>query len=120
MAKFLFIFRNDGEARSKMTPDEMQKNHQNWDRWLKEGLKKGWLVDVGDGLKPETRVVHADRLVTDGPFVESKEVVGGFTVIEADTIDAAAEIAKGCPMFLGGGTGGTVEVRPLWGFTLAS
>jgi hypothetical protein len=120
MTRFLFIFRSDRDANGRMTPEEMQKNHQNWDRWLKEGLKKGWLVDVGDGLKPEGRIVNREKVVTDGPFVESKEIVGGFTIIQAETIEAAAEIAKGCPMFLKGGTGGRVEVRPLWGFTLQS
>ena len=48
----------------------------------------------------------------DGPFVESKEVVGGYSIAQANTIDAAAELAKGCPIFL---TGGNVEVRPLAG-----
>jgi hypothetical protein len=47
--------------------------------------------------------------------VEAKEIVGGFTIVKADTIDAAAEIAKDCPCLL---TGGTVEVRPLEGYTL--
>jgi hypothetical protein len=47
----------------------------------------------------------------DGPFVESKEIVGGFSIIQADTIDAAAELAKSCPALL---SGGHVEVRVLW------
>jgi len=118
MAKFLFVFRSDNDAHYKMTPDEMQQNHQRWVQWLGEGIQKGWVVDVGDGLSAEGRVVDAKKVVTDGPFVESKEVVGGFTIVQAGTIDAAAEIAKGCPMFQEGGTGGTVEVRPLWGFTM--
>ena len=57
------------------------------------------------------------NVVTDGPFVEAKEIVGGFTIVQADSIDGAAEIAKGCPCLL---TGGRVEVRPLEGFTLNS
>ena len=118
MANFLFIFRNDPTVLRKRTSEEMQNNHENWDRWLKEGNERGWLVDMGDGLKPEGRLVNAHRIVTDGPFAESKEVVGGFTIVRAQTIDEAAQIAKGCPMFLKGGAGGTVEVRPLMGFTL--
>ena len=55
--------------------------------------------------------MSAQKVVSDGPFVEVKEVVGGFSVVVADTIDAAAEFAKGCPVLL---RGGTVEVRPLW------
>ena len=52
--------------------------------------------------------MHSNKVVTDGPFVESKEIVGGYSIVQADTIDAAAEIAKGCPGLLGGGK---VEVR---------
>ena len=60
----------------------------------------------------EGRVVNASKVVTDGPFVESKEIVGGYSIVQADTIDAAAELAKGCPGLL---CGGKVEVRPLAG-----
>lgn len=120
MTKFLFIFRSNNGAQYKMTPEQMQQNHQRWMEWLGDGLKKGWVVDVGDGLKSEGRVVGAEQVVTDGPFVESKEVVGGFTIVQAESIDAAADLAKGCPMFHSGGTGGKVEVRPLWGFSLNS
>jgi len=48
--------------------------------------------------------------VTDGPYVETKEVVGGFSIIEAKDIAEAARIASGCPMLEGGGS---VEVRPV-------
>ena len=115
MAKFLFIFRSDNDAHYKMTPEEMQQNHQKWVAWFAEGMKKGWIVDVGDGLQAAGRVVNAKQVVTDGPFVESKEVVGGFTIVQADTIDTAAEFAKGSPCL---DVGGTVEVRPLWGFSM--
>ena len=54
--------------------------------------------------------------MTDGPFVESKEIVGGYSIVQADTIDAAAELAKGCPALL---SGGKVEVRPLAGLAAA-
>ena len=57
-------------------------------------------------------MVDAHKVVTDGPFVESKEIVGGYSIVTADNIDAAAELAKGCPGLL---TGGTVEVRALAG-----
>ena len=63
-----------------------------------------------DGLKPEGAVVNADRSVTDGPFAESKELVGGYSMIEAPNLAAAVERAKGSPMPK---SGGTVEVREL-------
>jgi hypothetical protein len=112
MAKFLFVYR--GGNHDKMTPEEMQKSMKKWEKWIGEGFQKGWMVDAGDGLTREGRVVTAKKIVTDGPFVESKELVGGFSIVQADTIAAAAEFAKGCPGLL---AGGTVEVRPLAGYT---
>lgn len=114
MANFLFIYRGGDEPYAKMTPDEIQKQMQKWTDWIGDGLKKGWILDGGDALKPEGRVVNPKKTVTDGPFVESKEIVGGYSIIKAATIDAAAELAKGCPGLL---TGGKVEVRELAGYS---
>jgi hypothetical protein len=111
MAKFLFVYRNEKDSYNKLTPEEMQQQHQKWSVWMAEGLRQGWLLDAGNGLKTEGRVVNPKNVVTDGPFVESKEVVGGFTIVQAETLDAAAELAKGCPILL---RGGSVEVRPFW------
>ncbi len=115
MAKFLFVYRGASAAAAKMAPEEMQQHMQKWEKWIGEGLQKGWLLDPGDGLAQEGRVVNAKKVVTDGPFVESKEIVGGFSIVQAGSIDAAAELAKGCPGLL---IGGTVEVRPLAGYTV--
>jgi hypothetical protein len=111
MAKFLFLYRNEREANDSMSPEEMQQQYQKWNAWMTEGIQQGWMLEAGHGLTKEGRVVNAERVVSDGPFVEVKEIVGGFSVIQADTIDAAAEFAKGCPVLL---RGGTVEVRPIW------
>ena len=115
MAKFLFVYRSGKDYRYTMPPEEMQEILQKWNTWIIEGVRKGWMLDPGDALKKEGRFVNANKVVTDGPFVEAKEIVGGFSIVQADTLDAAAELAKGCPGFL---RGGTVEVRPLEGFTL--
>jgi hypothetical protein len=116
MAKFMFVYRNNPESFAKLTPEEMQQQMQKWGAWIAEAMKAGWMVDPGDGLTPEGRVVTT-KVVTDGPFMESKEVLGGFSIIEAETIDAAARLAKGCP---GTGIGGSVEVRRFAGYTLQS
>ena len=114
VAKFLFVYRGGGDAMAKMTPEQIQQNMQKWEKWIGEGMRKGWMLDPGDGLTQEGCVVNAKKVVTDGPFVESKEVVGCFSIVEADSLDAAAQFAKGCPGLL---TGGTVEVRRLAGYT---
>jgi hypothetical protein len=113
MAKFLFVYRGGSDVHEKMTPEEMQQNMKKWEGWIEEGFQKGWMLDAGDGLTAEGRVVRA-KVVTDGPFVEAKEIVGGFSIVQADTINAAAQLAKGCPGLL---SGGNVEVRPLAGYT---
>jgi len=115
MPNFLFIYRNDPGSRGKLTPEEMQAQMQKWQTWLGQGVQKGWLVDPGDGLKCEGRVVNSKRAIIDGPFVEAKEILGGYSIVRAENLDAAAEHAMGCPGLL---LGGTVEVRPLEGFTL--
>jgi hypothetical protein len=111
MANFLFVYR--GPSERDMTPEQMQQVMQKWTDWIGEGLQKGWLLDPGDALTEQGRVVHPKKVVTDGPFVESKEIIGGYSIVKADSIDAAAEFAKGCPGLL---SGGKVEVRPLAGF----
>ncbi len=112
MAKFLFVYRGKSDSAQKMTPEQMQQNMQKWGTWIGEAVKKGWMVDPGDGLTGEGLVVKS-KIVSDGPFVESKEIVGGFSIVEAETIQAASELAKGCPGLL---NGGSVEVRRLAGY----
>src|SRR5262249_58498949 len=97
MAKFLFVYRNGNNPYGQMTPEEIQQHHQKWFAWITEGMQKGWMLDPGDGLtRDEGRVVKA-KVVSDGPFMETKELVGGFSIVQADSIDAAAQLAQGCP-----------------------
>jgi hypothetical protein len=83
--------------------------------WLDDLQAKGsWIT--GDQLAPprrarSVRVREGQVIVTDGPFIESKEAVGGFDVIECGSLEEAVEIAAGHPV----ARMGTIEVRPLWG-----
>jgi hypothetical protein len=115
MASYLFIYRNSVDAYTKMTPQSAQQQMEKWQTWIGEAMKKGWMTNPGDALKREGRVVNAKLAVTDGPFVEAKEIVGGFSIVQAKDLSAAAELAKGCPGLL---VGGSVEVRPLEGFSI--
>jgi hypothetical protein len=115
MASFLFVYRRGSTLADKLAPEEMQQHLKKWEKWIGEGLQKGWMLNPGDALTQEGRVVKAKQVVTDGPFVEAKEIVGGYSIVQADSIDAAAELAQGCPVLL---TGGSVEVRCLAGFAI--
>lgn len=114
MAKYLFVYRGGDDAMAKMTPEEQQQHMQKWEKWIGEGMQKGWMLDPGDALTQEGCVVSA-KVITDGPFVESKEIVGGFSIVQADSLEAAAKLAKGCPGLL---AGGKVEVRRLAEYTM--
>ena len=111
MAKFLFVYRSNKDTFDTVPPDELRRFHQKWQTWLAEGLQKGWMLDASTALKTEGRVVNAKNVVTDGSFAEGMDVVRGYVNLQADTIDTAAELAKGCPILL---HGGMVEVRPFW------
>ena len=83
--------------------------------WLDDVQARGIWV-TGDQLAPprrarSVRVREGKKLVTDGPFVATKEAIGGFDVIECGNLDEAVEIAAAHPI----AQFGTIEVRPLWG-----
>jgi len=86
--------------------------------WMKQTMD--WVATIsaknkfvsGTGLPFEdARVVHANKTVTNGPFGEIKETLGGYIIVKADTVDEAVEFAKGCPVLQG--EGNTVEVRAI-------
>ncbi len=110
MPKFMFVYRGGHEGMEDASPEQMQQVMQMWMDWIQGGTEAGWLLDGGDGLKPNGAVVKADLSVTDGPFAESKELVGGYSMVQATDLAAAIELAKGSPMPK---SGGTVEVREL-------
>lgn len=110
MPKFMFVYRGGHEGTEEASPEQMQQVMQMWMDWIQGGMEAGWMLDGGDGLKPEGAVVSPDLSVTDGPFAESKELVGGYSMVQAADLTAAIELAKDSPMTK---SGGTVEVREL-------
>lgn len=109
MSEFLFIFR--GSSRLARSPDDMQKSMQKWVAWFKELNEKDVIKDPGNPLDASGKVVRGHtKDVHDGPYAEIKDLVNGYILIEAATIDHAVEISKGCPVLE---DGGSVEVRPI-------
>jgi hypothetical protein len=111
MPRYLFLYRSDKETFSTMKPEELQLFHQRWRIWIADGQKKGGLLGTRTALKTDGRVINADKIVSNGPLVENRNVVRGYVNVESDTFDSASELAKGCPVLL---HRGAVEVRPFW------
>ncbi len=111
MKSFMFLFRG-GINPQTSSPEEMQNNMQKWMGWV-DDLKKKGIYTSGEALFPSGKTLHKGGLATDGPFAETKEVVGGFFIIKAEDIEAALAIAADCPDFA---FGGTVEVRDVMVF----
>jgi hypothetical protein len=92
----------------------MQKTMQKWMVWFKELGENGHLKDPGHPLEQTGKVVKGrQKAIIDGPYAEAKDVIGGFTVIEAKDLAHATELSKGCPIL---DVGGSVEVRPIQKF----
>lgn len=107
MAKFLFIYREPTVSASQPSPEEMQALAAAWGAWMQKFGSA--IMPGGDGLKHTGRIVKAG-LVTDGPYVEAKEIVVSFTLIQAADYDEAVAIARECP------PGHTIEIRELAGY----
>jgi hypothetical protein len=107
MEKFMLIFQ--GEMPPKMSPEEMQANMGKWMAWVDKLAKSGKYVS-GEPLLPGGKIVSgkSGKNVTDGPYTEGKEVVGGYFLINAKDYDEAVAISKECPDFE---YGGAVQVR---------
>jgi len=107
MSEFLYLYR--GGARP-VSPEEMQTTMQKWVTWMKDLGARGHIKDSGHPLEPGGKVVQSSKSVTDGPFAEAKDLVGGSTLVEAKDLAHATELAQGCPILE---RGGLVEVRPI-------
>ncbi|HXW62851.1 MAG TPA: YciI family protein [Candidatus Acidoferrales bacterium] len=108
MSEFIYLYRGGETNRS---PERMQQTMQKWMAWFKELNQKGHVRDQGQPLERVGKLVTGkQKTVTDGPFAEAKDVIGGFTLIEARDLEQAVELSKGCPILE---VEGVVEVRPV-------
>jgi len=110
MNEFAMIFRNTFQPEAKFSPEEMQNIMQQWQAWMGGMAAKGQLASSGNRLGSDGKTVRPSAIVTNGPYAEVKEIIGGFIVVKASSIDEAAELAKGCPTLT---VGGNVEVRSI-------
>ena len=108
MSEFTYLYRGRDTTAS---PEQRQQHLQKWVAWFKELGASGHLKELGHPLESAGMVVKGNqKIVTDGPYAEAKDVVGGYSLIEAKDLAHAVEISKGCPILE---VGGFVEVRPI-------
>lgn len=94
----------------QMSPEALQAEMQKWNQWIGGIAAQGKLVS-SDALVPAGRTLRGrGRVMSDGPYTEGKEIVGGYLILSAANLDEAVELSMGCPMF---DTDGIVEVRPV-------
>ncbi|THU38093.1 transcription initiation protein [Niastella caeni] len=110
MKDYLLVYRTDYSFLPNRTPEEMQAMSKRWMDWFGSIAAQNKLTDRGNRLDFSGKVVRNDNTVTNGPYAEIKESIGGYSVIKAESYEAAVEIAKGCPVFK---VGGNVEVREI-------
>jgi len=108
MEEYALIMRHE-DGKKIASPEQMEV-------WMKQTMD--WIGGIaaqnkfvsGNGLPFEqSKVVHYNKVVTNGPFGEIKETIGGYIIVKADSVDEAVEFAKDCPVLQGDGN--TVEVR---------
>ena len=108
MQKYALIMRHE-DGMKVASPEQMQEWMRQTMEWIESIASQGKFVE-GIGLPFEdARVVGADKVVTNGPYGDIKETIGGLIIVRAESAEEAAEFAKGCPVLQG--EGNTVEVR---------
>ena len=106
MEKFMLIFQ--GGQLEGLSPEAMEAQMGKWMAWVERLNKEGRYVS-GEPLLPGGKLVTGSKkTVTDGPYTEGKEVVGGYFVVNAGNMEEAVDIAKDCPDYE---YGGSVQVR---------
>jgi hypothetical protein len=114
--KYLLLVCWDTDDMNGQTEPEPGEERPDEGFWWVDELREQGIWQIGDQLAPPrraqtVRVRGGKTLVTDGPFSETKEAVGGFDLLECDSFEQAVEIAARHPV----AEGGAIEIRPLWG-----
>ncbi|HWW83016.1 MAG TPA: YciI family protein [Vicinamibacterales bacterium] len=110
MNEFIYLYRRP--TRAPGSPQQMQGTMDRWQAWFKDLEKKGHLVSIGQPLdeKSSAVVTNGKGTFNDGPYAETKDIVGGYSVVKATDLPEAIALTKGHPIF---DAGGIIEVRPI-------
>ena len=107
----MLLFRQSGFDNNDVPKEKKETLTQKWQQWIEGITAQGKIVATGNLLTPEGKVLKPGGVVTDGPFVEIREWLGGFLVVKADNLEEATTLAHGCPVLE---INGSVEIRPLF------
>ena len=113
MKEFMMIFLGGEYESAELSPQELQKRMELWNQWISD-LRQDELFLDGRALKNTSKhIVSADQVITDGPFVETKELVTGYFVVKANSLEEVKEMTKNYPDY---DLGGRVEIREIQTF----
>ncbi|MEY3243455.1 MAG: hypothetical protein RIR11_4894 [Bacteroidota bacterium] len=107
--EFMLVFRYEPSNDYQPTAAEMNEMHQQWGAFIGNIAIQEKLVSTYQ-LGFEGKQILADKSVTDSVYISDSQTLSGNMVVKANTIDAAVEMAKNCPILL---MGGTVEIRSI-------
>jgi hypothetical protein len=111
MDEFVLLMRLDIINKdAQPTPEQLKGYMKKYHDWVGDIAAQNKLSNRGNRLENAGKVVKGSNVVTDGPYIEIKESIGGYTIVKSSSIEDAVELAKGCPIFI---TGGNVEAREI-------
>jgi hypothetical protein len=110
MKEFIFLFKGPYYEEMDLSHETAQQHMQKWFNWIKQLQEEGIYISGKPLVRSGKTVSGTDQAVTDGPFAEGKEVVGGFFIVKANDISEAVALTKGFPDYE---IGGSVEVREI-------
>lgn len=111
MKEYFLLFRGGENSMATNSAEEKQAHMQKWMQWMGNLAKDGLLVGAQPLNGTGKQITGTNKIVTDGPFMEGKEMVGGYLICKADSYDQAVDISKGCPVL--DFETGKVEVREI-------
>lgn len=106
----MMLFHSEPNPDFNPTPEQIQEEVKAWHDWMGGIGAQGKLKNPGDALGFVGKTMHADGSITDGPYAELKEIVGGYIVVSAENVEEAIALGEGCPVLK---SGGKVEVRDI-------
>jgi hypothetical protein len=110
MKEFVMIIRLEDLPEVNFSPEEMQAGMKVWEKWVDGIIASNTLVSRGNRLGNDGRTIRNGKVITNGPYAEIREIIGGYLIIRANSLDEAAEIAKSAPIV----GNGSIEIRCIY------